>query len=115
MNITEELESKGFKIEKLNAAEKETYFEMLNVVQQSQLTPEKLLGYITSMREAVEKELINEPEFLYIFIFKVENRKQVLLKARLQNYMLLEAFLSSPKRAEEQLKVMVGNLGKGAS
>ena len=88
---------------------------MLETVQKAQLTPEKLSLYITSMREAVERELINEPEFIYIFIFKVENRKQILLKARLQNYLLLEAFLTSPQRAEEQLKAMVGNLGKGGN
>lgn len=110
MNITEELEQKGFKIDKLNIQEKETYFTMLDAVQKAQLTPDKLLGYITSMREAVTQDLVSEPAFIRIFLFKVENPRLIKLQARLQNYMLLEAFLTSPVRAEEQLVAMVGNL-----
>jgi hypothetical protein len=112
MNITEQIEEKlGIKIETLNAAEKETYFSMLTAVQKSQMTPEKLKEYISSMKDAVEKELINEPEFIRIFIFKVENRKQILLKARLQNYRLLESFLLSPEKAKEALEEMISNIG----
>ncbi len=110
MNITQELENKGLRIDKLNAEEKQTYFSMLDASRQAQMTPEKLKDYIATMRDAVEKELINEPEFIQVFIFKFENRKQILLKARLQNYMLLDAFLKSPQRAEEQLKNMLDGI-----
>ena len=111
MSITQDIEEKlGINIEQLNAVEKETYFSMLKVVQDSQLTPEKLKDFIVTMRMGVERELIQEPEFNYIFIFKVPNRKQILLKARLQNYMLLEAFLMTPDKAEEQLKMMISNI-----
>jgi len=111
MNLTEELEEKfSVKIESLNSLEKETYFKMLEVVQKTQMSPEKLRDYIVSMREAVERELINEPEFNYIFIFKVPNRKQILLKARLQNYLLLESFLVSPEKARQQLEEMISGL-----
>lgn len=115
MSITSDLEDKGFDIDKLNPSEKETYFAMLDQVKQTQLTPEKLKDYIVSMREAVTKELINEPEFIRIFIFKFENRKQMVLKARLQNYTLLEAFLDSPKKAKEMLDNMVANIGRKVS
>lgn len=113
MNVTEQIEEKlGLKIEQLSPDEKQTYFSMLKVVQDAQLTPEKLKDYITSMRDAVAKELVNEPEFIRILFFKFENRKQILLKARLQNYLLLEAFLSSPKKAQEQLEAMVEGIAK---
>lgn len=111
MNITQAIEEKlGLKIEKLRADEKQTYFSMLDAVKQAEMTPEKLKDYIVSMREAVTKELVNEPEFNYIFIFKVPNRRQILLKARLQNYMLLEAFLSTPEKAKAQLEEMISNI-----
>lgn len=113
MNVTQELEDAGIKIETLNSVERKTYEDMLNTVQSSQMTPEKLREYVVTMREAVEKELVNEPSFIRIFIFKVENPKLIKLQVRLQNYLLLESFLLSPKRAEEQLKAMVGNLAKG--
>ncbi len=111
MSVTSQIEEKlGLKIEDLKAAEKETYFAMLDTVQKAQLTPEKLREYIVSLRDTVARELINEPEFNYIFIFKVANRRQILLKARLQNYLLLEAFLDSPNKAQEALEGMISNL-----
>lgn len=114
-NLTEEIEKKfGVTIDQLTPAEKETYFSMLEAVQKSQLTPEKLRDYITSMREAVAKELVNEPEFIRIFIWKFENRKQIFLKARLLNYILLESFLQSPSAARNQLENMIGQMvGRG--
>jgi len=115
MSLTSQIEEKlGLNIENLNAQEKQTYLNMLTDVEQSIMTPEKLRDYIISMKTAVETELINEPEFIRVFIFKVENRKQILLKARLQNYMLLESFLTSPERARDQLdNVIQGLVRKG--
>jgi hypothetical protein len=111
MSITEQIEEKfGLKIESLNALERETYNKMLEAVQKAQIDHLKLREYIISMRDAIERELINEPEFIRIFLWKVENRKQILLKARLQNYMLLESFLISPERAKQQLEDMVAGM-----
>jgi len=113
MSVTEQIEEKlGLKIEDLNAAEKETYFKMLDDVQSSQMSPEKLRDYITVMREEVTKALVKEPEFIRVFIFKFENRNQILLKARLQNYILLESFLLSPQKAEEALNDIILGLKK---
>lgn len=111
MNITEELENKGIEIDKMNSEEKQTYFSMLETVQKAQMTPEKLKDYIVSMREAVERDLVNEPSFIRVFIFKVENPKLIKLQARLQNYILLESFLISPQKAEEQLREMIKSIG----
>lgn len=98
------LEDVGLKFEDLNDAERKTYYEMLDSVKQSVMTPDTLLNYIQTMKFQVEQELIEEPEFNRVFIFKIPNRKQILLKARMRNYMLLEAYLLSPKKAEAQLK-----------
>lgn len=105
-------EKYGFKVEDLNELEKATFFKMLEDVSKSVLTPEKLKDYITSMREAVEKELVKEDSFIRIFIFKFENPKLIKLQARLQNYVLLEGFLLSPQRAKEELDNALGGLAK---
>lgn len=111
MSITSQIEEKlGLKIEGLSEAEKDTYLAMLDTVQKAQLTPQKLKDYVSSLRDIVAKELINEPEFNYIFIFKVFNRRQIFLKARLQNYIVLEAFLDSPNKAQEALEGMISNI-----
>lgn len=94
MSVTSEIEDKGIKIEDLNAVEQATYFTMLAAVQESQLSLEKLKDYILSMKDAVEQELVNA---------EVGTRQDVYLKARLKNYMLLEAFLLSPERARKAL------------
>lgn len=113
MSITDEIEEKlGLKIDSLNTVEKETYFSMLTAVQKSAMSPEKMRDYIISMRIAVEQEIVKEPAFKRIFIFKVENLKLVKLQARLQNYLLLESFLVSPERAKRQLEEMVEGLAK---
>ena len=105
MSLMDDLLAKyKVKYEDLKPAEKETLFQMVNDAEQSRLTPEKLLIYISGMRAIVSELLINEPEFNYIFIFKVPNRKQILLKARLQNYILLETFLERPEKARKLLE-----------
>jgi len=100
--MIDQLEEKyGFKVENLNSAEKATFFEMLDSVTKSVMTPEKLRDYVVAMRDAVEREMVKEPTFIRIFIFKFENPKLIRLQARLQNYMLLESFLISPERAKK--------------
>ena len=111
MSITDVLEEKyNINLDDLNSEEKKTYLDMLAVVQESQITPEKLRDYRGAMREAEEQELIDEPEFNFIFLFKVPNRKQIYLKARLKNYILLESYLLSPEKAKEAYESMVKNL-----
>lgn len=111
MSLTDRLEERGIDISKLNQVEQETYFKMLEEVQKAQMTPEKFKGYISTMREAVTTDLVKEPEFNYVFIFKVFNRRQIYLKARLQNYILLESFLLSPDKAKQALEDMIANVG----
>lgn len=111
MSITDQIEEKtGLKIDQLNAVEKETYFAMLDNVQKSQLTPDKLRDYIISMRVAVELELVKEPAFTRVFVFKVENPKVAQLQARLHCYILLETFLVSGERAKQQMEEAVAGM-----
>ena len=108
--MDEILQRFGLKYDDLNVAEKETLNTMLSSLQQKQLTVERVKEYIHSMRDAVEDELENEPEFTYIFIFRVPNRKEILLKARLRNYRLLEAFLYSPDKAKKAIESAVAGI-----
>lgn len=106
MNVTEELENKGFKIEELNAAEKKTYLDMLEAVEKAQLTPEKIKDYISSMRDAVIQELTKTD---------ITSGQDLFLKARLKNYMLFEAFLTSPDKAKRALEEAISGMEKRAS
>ena len=97
----------GLTYEDLNSAEKETLNTWIETLQKGQLSVEKIREYITSLREAVGNEISKEPTFIRIFIFKVENPNLIRLQARLRNYILLEAFLSTPERAKEQIENIV--------
>jgi hypothetical protein len=99
--IDELLKKAGLKYEDLNVAEKETLNSMLDSLTKTKLTIDKLKEYLANMRYGVEQELANEPEHKWIFF---RNDKNLLLKARLRNYMLLEGFLMSPEKAKEALE-----------
>ncbi len=96
-----------------HSGELKTLLEMESEIQkQSHLSVESIKKYISTMKDAIERELIDEPEFTYIFIFRVPNRKQIYLKARLKNYMLLDAYLNSSERMKEMMEDMVAGLSK---
>lgn len=108
MTIDEILSKAGLTYEELNATERETLYSMLDAVNKSAITINKFRDYIQTMRDSIEVELINEPEFHRVFLFRIENRKQILLKARLRNYMLIGAFLDSPRKAQEAVERAIG-------
>jgi hypothetical protein len=103
MSVTDEIEARGINIETLNNAEKETYFKMLEEVQKAQMSPEKLRIYILDLKTAVEQELVK---------VDLTSDQDLFLKARLKNYILLEAFLSSPERAKQALEEMITRVVK---
>lgn len=108
-------EQYGFKFDSLRVEEQAEFLKMLEDVQKASLTPERMHAHVVALRESVERELVNEPEFNFIFIFRVPNRKQIFLKARLANYLLLESFLHSPQRAKAALDDALANLGRKVS
>lgn len=85
----------GLKYEDLTSAERDTLNSWMQALQSNQMTIESVKGYITSMRDAVEQELE-----------KSDNPKEldILLKARLKNYRLLDAFLTSPEKAKTAIE-----------
>ncbi|HZX14945.1 MAG TPA: hypothetical protein VFF49_11175 [Thermodesulfobacteriota bacterium] len=95
------LEKAGLKYEDLNPSEKETLNVWLEALQKGALSVEKIKEYITSMKEAVEQELCKS---------NIEKKQDLFLKARLRNYMLLDAFLSTPERAKQQMENAVSSI-----
>lgn len=113
MNIDEILEKVGVKYEELNAIERKTFNEMVEKVSKTEINNETLKNYISAMKDSVEKELSEEPEYVRVWLFAFRNDKNILLKARLRNYILLEAFLDTPKKAKEALdRALAGMIPK---
>ena len=105
--LDELLEKVGLKYEDLNQIERETLNTWMEALQKGQLSLDKVKEYITSMKEAVEQELSKSD---------LGSKQDLFLKARLRNYMLLDAFLSTPERAKQQIENAVqGMIGKKVS
>ena len=114
--IDDLLENVGLKYEDLDSpghlGEKEYLLDMVKSLETKTLTIESLKEILSSMRQNVTQEIVNEPEFNYIFIFKVPNRKQILLKARLKNYLLLEEALTAPDKVRKSIEAQLKNIRK---
>ncbi len=119
----------GFKYDELTGDERATLFSWVDSVNRSTLTLEDVKENIRRMRDAVEQELTqkrNSPEkwvTLLTFFIPIlgiiqkwyQDQREVELKARLRCYTLIEALLTSPERAREQLeRAIAGIAGKGA-
>lgn len=92
--------------------ERETLIAWANQLQKSDLTTSQIREYVESLRYEVQIELVNEPEYERIFfgLFKVLNRRHIFLKARMQNYLVLEAFLAKPGKTSKAVERAINNL-----
>jgi len=95
------LEKAGLKYEDLNSVERETLNTWMEAFQKGQVSVERIKEYITAMREAVEQELAKSD---------LGSKQDLFLKARLRNYMLLDAFLTTPERAKQQVENAISGM-----
>ena len=103
MNLSDKiLDEMGLRYEDLNIAERETYnaqaFDIKNI------TINDLKEHIGDMKNAVAMQLSD------LTNIDEDYDKDIFLKARLKNYILLEAFLTSPDKAEKALKDSLKNI-----
>ena len=99
------LEKAGLKYEDLNDLERETLNSWSEKLGKGDLTTQDIRSYIISMRDSVEQELIKTD---------LNSKQDLFLKARLRNYMLLEAYLSTPEKAKKAIQRSISSLiGKG--
>lgn len=107
-------ESGEIDFDKLSPVERDEYLKMLSIVQGAKITLEDYKKHIKNMRIALESALLKEPEFIYspiIPFFKRYNENMTLIKARLQNYLIFEAFFERPELAKQQLDLYKKRLG----
>lgn len=107
------IDTNGIPYEDLQDDELKTLHAWIGQLESNELTISKIIENITEMKMAVTQKIIDTPETVRVcFIFVVPNRESVLLRARLQNYTMLEAFLTGPQKAKEALQNSINNLKK---
>src|SRR4051812_19783963 len=105
------LEKHGIKYEDLNAVEKETLSKWQEVLLKNELNLPAVKDYIGQLIEAVERELadVKESTSLWSFLFR---KKDIFLKARLKNYLMIQDFLSGPDKARKYIEQSLQNINK---
>ena len=101
MNIDKLLEKAGLTYEELTKVERDTLNQWMDSLQKSKVSLSNVKAHIVSMRDAVEMELTKTD---------LNTKQDLFLKARLKNYMLLEAFLTSPEKAKEALERAISGM-----
>ncbi len=116
--IDEVLERNGLKYSQLNPHEREYLNTWLTSFKTESLTIPKVQQYVSGMRAAIEQELTSKSEtpqswmsVLSLLIPLVgivrkwyQDQRKVELQARLRNYMLLEALLTAPDKAQQEME-----------
>ena len=73
----------------------------MDAFKQKKVTVSTIKENIATMRESVENELTTTTH---------NSKQDLFLKARLRNYLLLEAFLQSPEKAEKALERAISGM-----
>ena len=95
------LEKFNLKYEDLTEAERETLNQWTDTLSNNSMTVDMIKTYIMRMREAVSIKLSDA---------SLSSKADSILKARLQNYILLEKFLTSPEEAKKALERTIASI-----
>lgn len=124
MDIDALLAKRGLKFEDLQPDEQETLNAWLSALDNNQVNAYSIKEYIAKMRDSVAHALTeiddtpsNWLSILGLFIPFVGivrkwyvDQKKLGLQARLRNYLLLEAFLSSPEKARAAIERQISGM-----
>lgn len=104
------LEKLNVKYEDLNPAEKETFHQWQKSLEASQITLENVKDYVRNLIDAVERELADIQEYSTAISWLSNRKKDIFLKARLKNYLMLHDFLSGPEKARKYIEQSLNNI-----
>jgi len=104
------LEPFNVKYEDLNPLEKETLREWQKALESKQLTVEGIKDYVRTLTEAVERDLTDIKETTTAWGWLSNRKKDIFLKARLKNYLMLLDFLSGPEKARKYIEQSIKNI-----
>lgn len=101
--LKELLEKHKIQPETLTIAERETLEKWLAHDQTNPRTTADMVSYLKNMKDAVAMELSEA---------KADEKRDLYLKARLNNYIMLIAFMEQPEKAREYIEKQLPKLIK---
>jgi len=96
----------GLEYEDLNQEERATLHVMVDAMGKGGIDINKIREYISSMRESVALDLVSMTDTSS----QKDKMKDVYLKARLHNYVLLEAILDKPNKTSKAIESMLAGM-----
>lgn len=81
--------------------ERGVFDKWMEVLQRKELTIGDIRGFIAKARDIVEDKLTETTH---------NKNEDIFLKARLKNYRLIDAFLSSPEKAKEEVNKQISSI-----
>lgn len=97
------INTNGVNYDEMTKEEQKTLHEWLDAFRKNELTVAGIKSYIVTMRDSVELELTNT---------SISSKEDIFLKARLKNYLMMEAFLTAPEKAKKYLEQSLNGLKK---
>jgi hypothetical protein len=108
--ISSLLEKLNVSYEDLNTAEKETLSQWQKSLASKEITVEGIKDHVRTLIEAVERELADVQESTSAWKWISNRKKDIFLKARLKNYLMLHDFLSAPEKARKYIEQSLINI-----
>ena len=105
MQLNDFLSKFGLKYDDLKDEERNYLMRMVTSIAKKELTIHDVEANIKGMIESVARELSEE---------SVPRRKDIFLKARLKNYLLLYDILTAPEKAKKALEKQLKNTNNNA-
>src|SRR5437660_8726196 len=104
------LEKYNLTFEELNSAERATLLSWAEKLKTKTLTADDIKTHVASLITAVEKELagLETPTSFWLWLFGA--KRDVYVKARLKNYLMLQDFLLGPERARQFVETHLQNM-----
>lgn len=99
--ILDFLTKHDIKYEDLNPAERETLSQWYKTLESKTLSVVDVRDHVTNLIHAVENELAD---------YKLPKEQDLLLKARLKNYLMLYDFLTAPEKARKYIEQSLKNI-----
>lgn len=104
MDILDKIsELTGLKFEDLSADERDTAMNWVRTVSEREIGLDDVKNFVSNMRLAVDNELA---------IADLSKERDLFLKARLKNLILLEGFMAGPEKARKALELYLKRLKK---
>jgi len=104
------LEQRGLKYEELNAAERETLNGWYKALSEKTLSVGDIQDNTRRLIEAVENQLADLKESTSFWSWLFNRKKDIYLKARLKNYLMLYDFLTGPEKARKHIEQSINNI-----